>query len=142
MMTAPSAAEAAAAANAPSAAEVEAARKRGKANWGLPKAVGRVSIPLTRPVRVACYTDKLVLIPERTDDRYPTEFAIEGDVRRAVDGFVVSLWRYMEGWGIAGASMYWKPVLSVQVMPGAEERFTQLQGLLEGSGIVVERVQP
>jgi len=45
----------------------------------------------------------------------------------------------VNGWGIAVANGYWKPVLHVSVMPGAEERFEELRVLLDGSGLGVER---
>jgi hypothetical protein len=45
----------------------------------------------------------------------------------------------MEGWGIAGKGMYWRPVLKIRVAPGAEQRFNELSYLLEGSGMTVQR---
>jgi len=45
----------------------------------------------------------------------------------------------MERWGMAVAGGYWKPTLKVTVFPGAETRFWELQALLAGSGIDVER---
>jgi hypothetical protein len=44
----------------------------------------------------------------------------------------------MDRWGIAGRGMYWKPVLKVQVIPGGENRFKDLQTLLEDSGLDVQ----
>ena len=42
-------------------------------------------------------------------------------------------------WGIALSGGYWKPTLEVDVAPGAEWRFSQLQQLLSGSGLEVTR---
>ena len=49
------------------------------------------------------------------------------------------LWARVESWGIAVAGGYWKPVLNVQVTPGAEQRFEELRVLLDGSGLEVRR---
>jgi hypothetical protein len=35
--------------------------------------------------------------------------------------------------------MYWKPVLQFNVTPDAEQRFTELSALLDGSGLTVQR---
>ena len=52
---------------------------------------------------------------------------------------VSGVWERMESWGIAGRGMYWRPLLQVDVAPGAERRFVELAALLEGSGMMVER---
>ncbi len=45
----------------------------------------------------------------------------------------------MESWGIAGRGMYWRPVLTVHVRAGGEQRFDDLSNLLEDSGLSVQR---
>jgi hypothetical protein len=107
-------------------------------DWGLPqRALGSTGI--TRPIRVDCYPDRLVILPEVSSTGRPDEQLVEGSMRDEVDELVSKIWKRMENWGIAGSRMYWKPVLQVQVGKGAEARFAELVELLSDSGIVVER---
>jgi hypothetical protein len=114
------------------------AEKRGR-DWGLRDAADR-SIPITRPIPVQCYGDRLVLMPDQRTRNEKT-VPLEGDTREAIDAFVSAVWDYMDGWGIAGKGMYWRPVLAVEVFPGGEERFAELSQLLQGSGLTVQRKQ-
>ncbi|MBW3596444.1 MAG: hypothetical protein KY475_04115 [Planctomycetes bacterium] len=116
------------------------AASRGR-NWGLKDAAAGAT-PYTRPIAVACFPDRLVIVPERATDQAPVVIPLEGATRSAVDPFVQSLWKRMDSWGLAGNRAYWKPVLRVEVAPGAERRFADLQQLLEGSGLVMERKSP
>ena len=59
----------------------------------------------------------------------------------SIDPFISAIWGHIEGWGIAGRGMYWRPVLQVWVAPGGEERFVDLSALLDGSGLTVKRRQ-
>ena len=106
-------------------------------NWGLPGGGGATGF--TRPLRVGVYADQLVLYPsQRGDDAEVVRFA--GATREGVEEFVSRVQRRIESWGIAGPpGAYWKPVLRVEVGRGGEQRFTDLETLLRGSGIVVER---
>ena len=45
----------------------------------------------------------------------------------------------MDAWGMAGSGMYWRPILNVYVAPNAERRFSDLQTLLEDSGLTLQR---
>jgi hypothetical protein len=48
----------------------------------------------------------------------------------------------MDRWGLAVSNGYWKPILTIEVKPGGEECFWELQQLLRGSGIEVEKKAP
>ena len=63
----------------------------------------------------------------------------EDQLRPVIDSFVTQIWKHMERWGIAVDGGYWKPILKVQVAPGAEARFDELQALMTDSGIELER---
>ena len=111
------------------------AAKRG-ADWGLRDAA-RGSVGVTRPIRVECYADRLVVV----SDRSPADnkvIALGPRTASSIDTFVSAVWEHME-WGMAGRGMYWRPVLQVYVAPDAEQRFAELSALLEGSGLTVER---
>jgi hypothetical protein len=113
---------------------------RGK-DWGLPKATAHAT-GITRPIRVSCLPDQLVLLPEQGDHRPPRIISVSDNLVDSIDDFVSATWEHMEQWGIAVAGGYWKPILHVEVGPGAEARFRELQVLLSGSGIEVARKNP
>ncbi len=115
-------------------------RSRGS-NWALPNATP-TSTGFTRPISVACYPDRLVLMPERGTSEYPMVVTLTGPMRGEIDQFVSTIWKRMESWGIAGPRSYWKPVLSVDVAPGADGRYAELESLLRGSGLDVQRKTP
>ena len=115
----------------------KAAKNRGE-NWGLPDSTSRATA-ITRPIRVECYADKLVLLPERNEGRVPLVVPVEEGIGSQVEVVLGTVWKHMDRWGLAMLNGYWKPVLAVEVKPGAEERFAELQAVLRGSGIEVER---
>jgi hypothetical protein len=112
------------------------AKKRGK-DWGLLDK-SREASPVTRPIAVVCWPDRLEILSDPAAQSGKV-IPLGPHTETSVDTFVSALWDLIKGWGIAGRSMYWRPVLKVQVAPGAEGRFRDLQNLLEGSGFVVEK---
>jgi hypothetical protein len=107
-------------------------------NWGLPEAQRHVT-GVTRPIRVTVQKDKLILLPE-SDDRRPQVIGLSPEMSpKELDILVAGVQRQMRSWGIAVDGGYWKPALSVEVKPGAEDRFAELQSVLSGSGIEVQR---
>ncbi len=112
------------------------AKKRGR-DWGLRDA-SEASVPVTRPIRVDCYADRLVLVPE-PGNHSPRTVLLDGPAEASIDKFISAVWEHMDSWGIAGKGMYWRPVLKVRVAPGGQQRFTEISGLLEDSGLAVER---
>lgn len=57
----------------------------------------------------------------------------------AVDQMVEVIWQRIDSWGIAGQGSFWKPQLRIVTETGGEQRYVQLQGLLQNSGLIVER---
>jgi hypothetical protein len=112
------------------------AATRGR-NWGLPNAAAG-SVPITSPIRIDCYADQLVLVPEKGLGE-PKVVPFGSRTEDAVDEFIDVVWEYMDRWGSAGAGMYWRPVLKVRVAAEAEGRYVDLKTLLEGSGLEVKR---
>ena len=112
------------------------ARKRGK-NWAV-STTQKTSMPIDRPVRVECWSDRLVLVPD-TSDQQPQVIPLSARTDDAVDPLVGAVRTYTKSWGIAGRSMYWKPQLVLNVNPGAERRAADLQVLLADSGWDVKR---
>ncbi|MFV1965800.1 MAG: hypothetical protein ACC628_10285 [Pirellulaceae bacterium] len=116
------------------------ASARGR-DWGLPKATAHAT-GITRPIRVACLSDQLVILTERGDHHAPRIIPVSGNMVDSIDDFVSAIWQHMEQWGIAVAGGYWKPVLRVEVGHGAEARFREMRALLGDSGIEVTRKSP
>jgi hypothetical protein len=112
------------------------ASKRG-ADWGLRDA-GRGAVGVTRPIRIECYGDHLVVVSDRNPDANKV-IAFRSRTASAVDPLVSAIWEQMETWGMAGRGMFWRPLLQVYVAPDAGQRFTELSRLLDGSGLLVER---
>ena len=111
-------------------------------NWGLPGSRGRTTA-ITRPLHIVVLADRLVLAPERGDNRPPQHLPIAPELSPAdVDRFVTAVQTEIKGWGLAVADGYWKPVLQVEVAPGAERHFLNLQTALSGSGFEIERKSP
>jgi hypothetical protein len=113
------------------------AEKRGR-NWGLPGANASAT-GIVRPIRTAVLRDRLIILPDKGERRAPELVLVEGPMVDEMDEFVSKIWDRIEQWGMAVAGGYWKPVLRAQVGQGAEERFQELQTLLQGSGLEVQR---
>jgi hypothetical protein len=112
--------------------------KRGN-NWALPQAKPHET-GVTRPLRVSVQPDRVVLVPERGDDRAPQVVKIAPNLSlEDVNHVVSAVQNEVKGWGLAVANGYWKPVLQAEVAPGAEQHFADLQMALKGSGIDVIR---
>lgn len=116
--------------------EKSLAEKRG-ADWGLRDAA-RGSVGVTRPIRIECYADRLVIVSERNPAANRV-IPLGPRTGSSIDTFISGVWEHMETWGIAGRGMFWRPVLQVHVAAGAEQRFIDLSELLDGSGLTVVR---
>jgi hypothetical protein len=118
----------------------KALKNRGE-NWGLPNSNHKAT-GVMRPIAMQCYEDQLVLLPEKGERSTPLVVPIEDDLTKNLDAVVAAVWQRMDRWGLAVSGGYWKPVLTIDVQPGGEERFWELQQLLRGSGIEVEKKSP
>ena len=118
--------------------QVKSGAGRGS-NWGLPGAAAR-STGITRPLHVAVLLDRLVVIPEKGDDRPQQSLPVPDRLRDAdIEAFVAAVQREMKSWGLAVEGGYWKPLLEVHVAPDAEHHFADLQTALQNSGFALHR---
>ncbi len=106
-------------------------------NWGLPQSAPR-SVAATRPILIHCYGDRLVVVPE-VRGRRPRQIVLKSETQDAMDELISAVWDHMESWGKAGRGLYWRPVLTVEVKPGGEGRFAEMQALMAGSGVDIEK---
>lgn len=123
----------------PGAAIQSVAKTKG-ANWATPKKTAGAT-GITRPIRIECYADRLIIVPSVNEPADSQVVPLEGPMRSSMESFVSNIWNVMDGWGMAVLGGYWKPILSVQVHPGADGRFYELQKLLKDSGLDVVRRQ-
>lgn len=108
-------------------------------NWGLPDARDRLT-GITRPIRVTCESNRLLILPDKGEAGKPIVIPVSEELTPVeVQTFVAGVQKNMKSWGLAVAGGYWKPVLNVHVNPDAEERFAELQSVLQGSGFDIAR---
>jgi hypothetical protein len=106
-------------------------------NWALPN-MHNASMGVQRPIRVECYADRLILLPD-THDQEAQTIPLGERTDDAVDQLVSAVRTYTKSWGMAGRGMYWKPQLVLNVNPNAESRAADLQAILADSGWDVKR---
>ncbi len=104
--------------------------------WGVNSQIGTVGA--ARPVLIRCTADKLQIVSD-TPGQSPQEIPLQSSTEEAMDRLISSIWRQARNWGTAGRGMYWKPTLVIEVLPGGEQRFHDIQALLADSGLEVQR---
>jgi hypothetical protein len=112
------------------------ASQRGE-DWALRQS-GRGAVAITRPMRVECYADRLIVASDRGREA-DRVVPLGPRTASSIDPFITAVWEQMGTWGMAGRGMYWRPLLQVRVAADAERRFNELSALLEGSGLTLER---
>jgi hypothetical protein len=106
-------------------------------DWALRKATQN-SIAISRPIHVNLYADRIEIVPEAGNGS-PKSIPITTSTTRTIDPLVAAIWEQMDAWGMAGKGMYWHPILSIYVAPGAEQRMDDLNRLLRGSGLTLQK---
>lgn len=113
------------------------ADSRGK-DWALRQKPQRAT-PVRRTIRVIVRDNQLAILPDGTTD--PTAATtgkvvpLKGDTVESLDEFVKDIRDQIDGWGIAGNGLYWRPVILVTVGPQAQRRAEDLERLLRNSGL-------
>lgn len=122
------------------AANVKSMAKTRGRDWGLPEA-GVAAVAATRPIRVECHNDRLVIVPESRTE-LPKEVPLGARTQDSMDELVSDVWTHMKGWGVAGKGMYWRPTLVMEVKPGAADRYAEIKSLLADSGLDIHERRP
>ena len=115
-----------------SGASASMAQSRGK-NWASLATQDR-PIPLTRPIRLECSLQEFRILDD-SGRRVETRIPLPGDTAEAIDPLVAAVHRRVEGWGIAGDRMYWKPQLVLSETTDGRSRREDLERLLADSGL-------
>lgn len=95
--------------------------------------------PVVRSVRMQCLADRWLILPETGSSKEPIAINFDESPRVRAEQLANVVAERVASWGIALTGGHWKPVLLVDVAPDAEWRFEQLQQLLAGSGLEVQR---
>lgn len=114
------------------------AERRGR-NWGLPRQAARAT-PVTRPIKLRVEAERLLVRGENPAGRDQRVIPLGKDMVAAADELAAAVAERVETWGMAGRGMYWRPLLVVEVAPGGEARFAELQALLADSGLDIRRL--
>jgi hypothetical protein len=113
------------------------AAQRGQ-NWANVKANEQYSKEDVVPIKIICDSDHLSLMPERGSGREIHVIKLAPRTADSVDELVNAVWDQVESWGSAGRGNYWRPKLVMEIAPGGEARFADLNALLKDSGLDVE----
>ncbi|MHC2067834.1 zinc ribbon domain-containing protein [Bremerella sp. T1] len=113
------------------------AAKRGS-NWALPGA-GPKNTAITRPVTLVVSGTQMTLVQERGVLGPAETVPVDGNMEAAADKLVRLIHTRIDSWGMAGRNFYWKPILQITVEQGGDPVVQQLETLLYGSGIEVNR---
>jgi hypothetical protein len=119
--------------------ELDPAVSRGK-DWALRNKPGR-AVPVRRTIRVVVRGDHLAILPD--DAPAPANspagkvIPFQRDTVQSLDAFVTEVRELIDDWGIAGANLYWRPVLVLDVAPDGQKRASDLARLLKNSGLEI-----
>ena len=112
--------------------------KPGSPGWALPRDVARShGNEILRTIRVQSRSDRFILLPSNRRSS-PEMFGVfDRNARRASLELATAIRDRVDQWGAALPGGRWQPVLEVDVQPGGEVRFQQLQTILRDSGVKV-----
>ena len=112
------------------------AANRGK-DWALKQKPPR-AIPVRRTIRVTVGKDQLAILPDSGSATSSGKaISLRGDTVESVDEFVKQVRDHIDGWGIAGNNLYWRPVVVLNVAPDGQQRANDLTRLLKNSGLEI-----
>jgi hypothetical protein len=121
------------------AEKIDAVAKRKGRNWAWAAGPARETA-VVRTIRVACYQDRWIVLPEQYGTNQSDTIMLDVAMQSSAEQLAKVIADRVDRWGLALSGGYWKPVLEVEVIPGAEQRYEQLRRLLDGSGLEVRPV--
>jgi hypothetical protein len=123
--------------NARSAKErMKTADHRGQ-DWALGQKSAK-AVPVRRTIHVTVRNDQLAIMPDSAPSNSDVRsIPLTGDTVESLDDFVQRVREQIDGWGIAGDGLYWRPVVLLNVEPDGAKRASDLTRLLKNSGLDV-----
>lgn len=115
--------------------------RRDGRDWAMPQAFrGMRGTEVVRPISMICHHDRYELIEQgRVIATYPFT---GGNVHKSTMQLATAIRDRVANWGTTLPGGRWQPRLEVQVGPHGEQRFHELQTLMQGSGIEIQRRSP
>lgn len=115
--------------------KAERRRRSGLPDWALQN---NQETPtwVTRPIRIQCRRDRLVLEPDAGDTHKPLVVPIENSAEEGLPVLIEHVLDRRESWG---DGVDWKPVLVVDVAENGETRYQELRTALKNSGLEIKR---
>ncbi|MCC9642104.1 hypothetical protein LOC71_07450 [Rhodopirellula sp. JC740] len=112
-------------------------RREGK-DWALPRSMaGMNGTQVVRPIAMVCHHDRYELVQNNeVIQSFPFE---NGSVYNATLRLATAVRDRVDSWGTTLPGGRWQPRLDVLVAPHAEQRFHELQTLMNGSGVEIMR---
>ncbi len=111
--------------------------KRGK-DWAFRQKSQR-AVAVRRTIRVVVRKDQLAILPDGAPNtsEVPAGRVVpfRGDTVQSLDEFVKQVHDQIDGWGIAGNGLYWRPVIVMTVGADGNQRANDLARLLKNSGL-------
>lgn len=123
-------------ASAGSSAGGSLAGRRGS-NWASLATHDR-PIPITRPIRLECSANEFRILADGSN-RVETRIPVGVHTVDSIDMLVQAVHARVNGWGIAGDRMYWRPELVLSETPDGRGRREDLERLLADSGLDTRR---
>ena len=120
--------------------EMDLSAARGN-DWALKQKKPR-AIPVRRTISVIVRNHHLAILSDDVRPHAPAPAAktipLERDTVASIDEFVAAVQNQIDGWGMAGDGLYWRPVLSLHVGPDGNRRAQDLARLLKNSGLELQ----
>jgi hypothetical protein len=111
------------------------------ANWAVNQPRQK-TMAIRRSIRVVVRENKMLLMANKNVrdgvEAVGQQISLDQPVDRISDEFAAAIKGWIDEWGLAGSGMYWKPVLVLNVEPGAHMTATRIQYLLKDSGVEVQ----
>jgi hypothetical protein len=116
--------------------EKDLVENRGK-DWALRQKPAR-AVPVRRTIHVSVANDQLAIGPDSGSATAAGKaIPFRGDTVESIDEFVKQVRQHIDGWGIAGDGLYWRPVIQLSVKSDGQRRANDLTRLLRNSGLEV-----
>jgi hypothetical protein len=115
---------------------------RGK-DWALREKPAR-AVPIRRTIYVTIAKNQLAIMPDSAPPAGGTGgkvIPMQSDTVESIDEFVKQVRDHIDGWGIAGNGLYWRPVVMLRVGPDGQQRADDLARLLKNSGLEIRTDQ-
>ena len=119
--------------------QTELAKSRGN-DWALRKKGAR-AVPVRRSIQIYVDNDRLTIASDelrRNSRPAGKSIPLKRDTVESIDELVDAVHDQIEGWGMAGDGLYWRPVLSLHVRPNGARRAEDLRRLLKNSGLELQ----